>query len=85
MRAKINFNGNDIDLEGTPDEIAIIIKQLLGYSITVPIPYKPYIPTLPDPIWINVTTTNIQPYQQTTTTNMPLPKNPIWMSLSGSE
>ena len=60
MKATINFNGNAIDVEGTPDEIVNIIKQLFGrYTTPVnPIPYIPYIPKLPDPIWISVTTTN---------------------------
>ena len=90
MKATINFNGHTIDVEGTPDEIASIIKQLLGGYITIPanpIPYTPYIPIFPiypDPVWISVTTTNMQPYQQTTT-DMPLPKNPIWTALNGSE
>jgi len=91
MKATINFNGHAIDVEGTPDEIASTIKQLLGgYTIIPvnPIPYTPYIPRFPiypDPVWISVTTTNMQPYQQTTTTYMPLPKNPIWTALNGSE
>ena len=65
MKATINFNGHTIDVEGTPDEIASIIKQLLGYSIPVPVnpilytPYIPYIPTFPDPVWISVTTMEI--------------------------
>jgi len=62
MKATINFNGHAIDVEGTPDEIASVIKQLLGGYITVPvnpIPYTPYIPTFPDPVWISVTTTVI--------------------------
>jgi len=61
MKATINFNGHAIDVEGTPDEIASIIKQLLGDYITVPvnpIPYIPRFPIYPDPVWISVTTTN---------------------------
>ena len=65
MKATINFNGHAIDMEGTPDEIANIIKQLLGGYITIPVnpipytPHIPYIPTFPDPVWISVTTTEI--------------------------
>ena len=87
MKATINFNGHTVDMEGTPDEIASIIKQLLGGYITIPVnpvPYIPRFPIYPDPVWISVTTTNIQPYQQITT-DMPLPKNPIWTALNGSE
>ena len=61
MRATINFNGSVIDLEGTPDEIASMIEKLFGGYISVPvnpIPYRPYIPRLPDPVWINVIATN---------------------------
>ena len=42
MKITINFNGYNIYIEGTVDEIAEIIKKLLNKEIDFPIVYVPY-------------------------------------------
>ena len=41
MKITINFNGYDIYIEGTIDEIVKIIKKLLNKKIDFPIIYVP--------------------------------------------
>jgi len=54
MKITLNFNGYDIYIEGTIDEIVEIIKKLLNKEIDFPIAYVPY--NIPYP-YIQITTT----------------------------
>jgi len=54
MKITLNFNGYDIYIEGTIDEIVEIIKKLLNKEIDFPIIYVPYGISYP---YIQITTT----------------------------
>jgi len=62
MKVIINFNGNDIQIEGTLDEIVSFIRKLLNGEINFPILYVPQIPQYqiyPYTTWISINKTDI--------------------------